>query len=231
MVFYNVDISSEDFDQIKVRGGLKVKDMDPQMKARVEYLVNNMNQGETQVLVDHMYDTVLTIVGMPNRNGGSSTSDTGVAVIYRDGWSEAESYAKLTEAEFRKAERRFLRLIIRICRGFGEFGDLKVSDIRIQFTRRNYENIQGKAQVLIQMLSSDKIHPRLAFEHCGMFPDPDLAYKLSEEWIREQEKKAEKKQAELMAQQAQRGGANGEAGTDTGDGGEDSGSAPARKQS
>jgi len=231
MVFYNVDISSEDFDQIKVRGGLKVKDMDPQMKARVEYLVNNMNQGETQVLVDHMYDTVLTIVGMPNRNGGSSTSDTGVAVIYRDGWSEAESYAKLTEAEFRKAERRFLRLILRICRGFGEFGGLKVSDIRIQFTRRNYENIQGKAQVLIQMLSSDKIHPRLAFEHCGMFPDPDLAYKLSEEWIQEQEKKAEKKQAEMMAQQAQQGGANGEAGTDTGDGGEDSGSAPARKQS
>ena len=203
MVFYNVDISSEDFDQIKVRGGLKVKDIDPQMKARVEYLVNNMNQGETQVLVDHMYETVLTIVGMPNRNGGSSTSDTGVAVIYRDGWSEAESYAKLTESEFRRSERRFLRLVLRICRGFGVLSTLKVSDIQIQFTRRNYENIQGKAQVLLQMLSSTKIHPKLAFEHCGLFPDPDLAYKISMEWAEEQERKA---QEQFERQAALQGG-------------------------
>ena len=221
MVFYNIDLTSDDFEEIKTRGGLKVKDIDPQMKAKVEYLVNNMNQGETQCLVDQMYETVLTICGMPNRNGGSSTSDTGIAVVYRDGWSAAESVAKITENAFKKAERHFLKLLLRICRGFGGLPTLKVSDIKIQFTRRNYENIQMKSQVLTTMLQNPKIHPKLAFEHCGMFPDPDLAYKISMEYAEEQEKKMQ----EMMLQQ----GGNDEADTDTGDGGKDTGSSQARK--
>ena len=228
MVFYNVDISSDDFEQIKVSGGLKVKDIDPQMKARVEYLVNNMSQGETQVLVDNMYEAVLTIVGMPNRNGGSSTSDTGIAVVYRDGWSEAESYAKNTENTYKLAERRFLKLLLRICHGRGRLDGLRAWDVKIQFTRRNYENIQMKSQVLITMLQSGMIHPRLAFEHCGMFPDPDLAYKMSMEWVEEQEKKAEEKQKELLAQQ---GGAQDGDKADTGNGGEDRKPAASRQQS
>ena len=43
---------------------------------------------------------------------------------------------------------------------------------------------------LIAMLNSDKIHPKLAFEHSGMFADAELAYKISEEYAIEQEKKA-----------------------------------------
>lgn len=34
---------------------------------------------------------------MPNRNGNASTSDTGSAVIMRDGWSDAEARAKDSE--------------------------------------------------------------------------------------------------------------------------------------
>lgn len=75
MLFHNVDISSEDFDELRERGAIKFKDIDPQLKAEINYLVSNLNQGETQTLVDHMYQTVLTICGMPNRNGGSSTSN------------------------------------------------------------------------------------------------------------------------------------------------------------
>ena len=230
MVFYNVDISSDDFEQIKVRGGLKVKDIDPQMKAKVEYLVNNMNQGETQCLVDHMYEAVLTIVGMPNRNGGTSTSDTGLAVVYRDGWSAAESVAKITESRFKMSERLFLKLLLKICRGFGGLLSLKVSDVKIQFTRRNYENIQMKAQVLDIMLKNPMIHPRLAFEHCGMFPDPDLAYKISMDWYKEQEKKQQEQMRQQMLMK-QQGGAGSGTEADTGDGGKDTGDPPARKQS
>ena len=67
--------------------------------------------------------------------------------------------------------------------------ELKVSNVEIRFTRRNYENILQKAQVLDLMLKNDKIHPRLAFEHCGLFVDSDLAYTLSAEYAEEQEKK------------------------------------------
>lgn len=229
MVFYNIDLSSDDFDAIRISGGLKVKDIDPQMKAKVEYLVNNMNQGETHVLTDTMYDAVLTICGMPNRHSGSASGgDNGIAVIYRDGWSAADAFAKFTESSFKLSERHFLRILLRICRGFGKLSGLKVWDIKIQFTRRNYENIQTKAQVLLQMLSTDKIHPKLAFEHCGMFPDPDLAYKISQEWADEMEKKAEEKQHKLFEQQKELGGSDGSE-ADTGTGGTDRNPAEARK--
>lgn len=74
---------------------------------------------------------------------------------------------------------------------------MKLSAIEIRFTRRNYENISEKANVLITMLNNPKIAPVLAFIHCGMFSDPQVAYKMSMEYAEEQEKKA----AEFAAKQ------------------------------
>lgn len=227
MLFHNVDISSEDFKQLREEGAIKFKDIDPQLKAEVSYLINSLNQGETQTLVDHMYQTVLTICGMPNRNGGSSTSDTGSAVIMRDGWSAAEARAKDSELMFKKSERRFLKLVLNICRTLVEM-DLKVCNIEIRFTRRNYENILQKAQVLDLMLKNNKIHPRLAFEHCGLFVDSDLAYALSAEYTEEQEKKA---QEMMNKQNLEKGEDTNDPGNNEGNGGTDGNSVEARKQS
>ena len=184
MLFQNVDITEEDFGRLKDLGAIKVKDIDPQYKADVRYLVNDLNQDSAETLVDHQYQTILEIVGMPNRNGGSSTSDTGVATIVRDGWSDAEARAKNTEEMFKVSERRTLKLILGICETFTGMR-LGLRDVEIRFTRRNYENIMQKSQVLITMLASDKIAPKLAFEHCGMFADPERAYLESEEYMRQ----------------------------------------------
>lgn len=190
MVFYNIDISATDYEELRRQGALKVSDADPQMKAKVEYLINNMSQAETQTLKDDMYQTVLEICGMPNRNGGTSTSDTGSAVIMRDGWSAAEARAKDSELMFKKSERRLLKMVLNVCRAMGAL-NLKVSNIEIRFTRRNYENITQKAQVLDLMLKNEKIHPQLAFAHSGMFVDPELAYTMSDERYQDLLKKAE----------------------------------------
>lgn len=228
MLFHNVDISSEDFDELRERGAIKFKDIDPQLKAEINYLVSNLNQGETQTLVDHMYQTVLTICGMPNRNGGSSTSDTGSAVIMRDGWSAAEARAKDSELMFKKSERIFLKVVLNICRTLADM-DLKVCNVEIRFTRRNYENILQKAQVLDLMLKNNKIHPRLAFEHCGLFVDSDLAYTLSAEYSEEQEQKAQElfEQQQRMKQE----GNDDDSGNNEGNGGADGKSAETREQS
>ena len=227
LLFHNVDISSDDYQKLREEGAIKYKDIDPQLKAEVAYLTNSLNQGETQTLVDHMYQTVLTICGMPNRNGGSSTSDTGSAVIMRDGWSDAEARAKNSELMFKKSERRFLKLVLNICRTLVGM-DLKVHNIEIRFTRRNYENILQKAQVLDLLLKNPKVHPRLAFEHCGLFVDSDLAYALSAEYVEEQEKKAQ----ELLEKQNQMKGEDGnDPGNNEGNGGADGKSAETREQS
>lgn len=182
MLFHNVDISADDFGTLKELGAIKYKDIDSTLKAEITYLNSELNQAQTQTLVDSMYETVLTICGMPNRNGGTSTSDTGTAVIMRDGWSAAESRAKGMEPIFKKSEKEFLKLVLRICRDMGNLS-LKLSALEIRFTRRNYENIAQKVTVLTQMLACKKLAPELAFTTCGAFSDPQVAYKMSLPYI------------------------------------------------
>lgn len=191
--FVNCDIDEEQFKALKEMGAIKVKSVDGSV-ADVSIVTQELNQMQTQTLVDYLYQTVLTICGMPNRNGGSSTSDTGAAVIMRDGWSLAESRAKDSELMFKKSEHEVLKLILRIIRDTEGLSDdiynLRLKNISLQFTRRNYENVQSKAQVLVSMLQQNKIHPRLAFQHSGLFTDPESAYQLSKEYAEEQAKKA-----------------------------------------
>ena len=190
--FINCDISAEDFKELKDLGAIKVKSVDG-ANADVDMITNELNQGQSQTLVDYLYQTVLTICGIPNRNGGSSTSDTGSAVLLRDGWSLAESRAKDSELMFKKAEKNVLKLVLKICRDSAstspEVCSLRLKDIELSFTRRNYDNIQSKAQVLVQMLGQTKIHPRLAFAHCGMFSNVEDAYAMSMEYAEEQAQK------------------------------------------
>lgn len=187
LLFNNCDIDAEEVAKLKELGAIKVKSVDG-MPASVSNIVNTLDQTQTQTLIDYLYQSILTICGMPNRNGGSSTSDTGTAVVYRDGWTSAEARAKESEMMFIRSEMQMLKLVLRICNDI-EGIDLKLSDISVKFTRRNYENIQSKAQVLNTMLSNNKIHPLLAFTHCGMFSDPESAYAMSKKYLEEVEEK------------------------------------------
>lgn len=148
------------------------------MEQKLQLLTEKIDQSQTQELKNDLYDSVLTICAMPNRNGGGSTKDTGVAVIYRDGWSAAETRAKKIEMTFKKSEREFLKLALSILRASGGL-DLNFSDLEIKFTRRNYEGLEQKAGVLDKLLSNPKIAPRLAFMVSNLFPDPEEAYRES----------------------------------------------------
>ena len=181
--FINCEIDEAQFKALKEMGAIKVKSVQGQ-NADVDVVKTELNQDQTQTLVNDVYQRILTICGMPNRNGGTSTSDTGNAVIFRDGWETAESRAKDFEHTFKKSEKKMLKLVLRLMKELAGV-ELKLSDIDMKFTRRNYENIQSKSQVLTTMLSNPKIHPKLAFEHCGMFSDAESAYKESEKYYEE----------------------------------------------
>lgn len=185
--FINCDIDEEQFKALKDLGAIKVKSLDGQ-NADVDMVTNDISQDQTHILRKDLYDAVLTICGIPNRNGGTSTSDTGQAVIYRDGWSAAESRAKDIEKMFKRSEKNMLKIILGICRE-ANLLNLNLKDIDMKFTRRNYEAIQSKSQVLIQMLAQPKVHPLLAFTSCGMFSDPEGAYAMSQEYYEEEQRK------------------------------------------
>lgn len=183
IVLVNAEIDEERATQIRDAGIITLKsfgDNKPELKIVAEQL----NQQETQTLVNYMYQTVLNIVGMPNRNGGSSTSDTGSAVIMRDGWESAEARAKSDELMLKEAERQFLKVVLEIMRQTVGT-NLKLIDIETKFTRRNYDNIGVKAQVLTTMLDNEKIHPDLAFSSCGLFVDSAEAAQKSAEHYNE----------------------------------------------
>ena len=185
--FVNCDITADDFKELKELGAIKVKSVDG-ANADVDVVTNDLNQDQSQTLKEDCYSAILTICGIPNRNGGSSTSDTGAAVLLRDGWSLAEARAKDSEHMFKKSEKKMLKLVLRICRDLGDIS-LRLKDIDMKFTRRNYEAIQSKSQVLVSMLQQPKIHPMLAFSHCGMFTDPENAYAMSMKHYEEEQKK------------------------------------------
>lgn len=188
--FVNCDITSEDFDKLKDLGAIKVKSSEGQ-QADVDIVTSELNQMQTQTLVDYLYQTVLTICGMPSMsNGSTSDSSNNGAVILKNGWQGAETRAKDSELMFKESEQLVLKLILRIIRDTQGLSDelysLKLKDIECRFTRRNYDNILSKSQVLVSMLAQNKIHPRLAFAHCGLFTDPEDAYRVSEQYAKEQ---------------------------------------------
>ena len=199
--FINCDISKEEYQEFLELGAIKVKSVDG-ANADVDVVSQDLNQTQTQTLKEDCYNAILTICGMPNRNGGTSTSDTGAAVLLRDGWSLAEARAKDSENMFKKSEKKMLKLVLRICKELSDF-DLSLKDIELQFTRRNYENIQSKSQVLVTMLENNKIHPLLAFQHSGLFIDPERAYAMSLKYYEEE-------QAKQLDQFAQNNANNGD---------------------
>lgn len=199
--FINCEITAKDFVELLEKGAIMVKSP-PGVSADVDIVASQLDQTQTQVVKDDAYSSVLTICGMPNRNGGSSTSDTGAAVIYRDGWSAAETRAKDSENSFKRSERQVLALVLKACREVEgapkEVAELSLKDITLKFTRRNYENIQTKAQVLDLLLKNGKVHPLVAYQMCGALPDPESACRMGLEWFDKQQKEEIKRALEQV---------------------------------
>lgn len=176
MMFKGVNIESGDYKALREEGAIVVPP-----DGDIKYLISELNQDQTQTLLDSIYDEMMEIVGLPRRRTGQSAGDNGIAVVYRDGWEEAESHAQGDETMFKKSEQKFLRLACFICndtRGT----HLRAEDIQTHFTRRNYENLINKAEAFSTLIATEWVDPSLLFNQFGMFPDPELAYKLSKKY-------------------------------------------------
>lgn len=180
LVMKGFDVENADtasfMQELKQNGGLFLPE-----EGDAKYVSQELNQAQTQELVDDLNDAILQIVGMPNRNGGSSTSDTGAAVILRDGWSAAESRAVKREIIFKSSERRFLKLAVVVCNAIGGT-NLQLRNIGIQFPRRNYTNDSANVSNLVTLLSNDWVRPEFAYEHSNLTPDPHREWLLAKKW-------------------------------------------------
>ena len=185
-VFQNCDIDDGSYGNLSIGGqAVKIKTVTQGMEAKVYRVSSELSQSGVQQRVDDLTDAYLTICGMPNRNGGSSTSDTGQAVIFRDGWSEAESRAKDTEKLFCRSERQFLRIVLNICdaKKWAKLGGLDLRDIDIDFARKSLNNLQSKFQCMSEGLNNSYIDPMDMYNAFGdIFGDKVAAYRRGLAW-------------------------------------------------
>lgn len=187
MIFYNCQLGDdEDGNPITPRyireaGAIFLKSIG-QDKADLKILSEQLDQTQTQVLIDNMYEKVLSICGMPSTTkGGSSTSDTGAAVLYRDGWYQADTYARNTEDLFKEANRRFDRIMVNILNRKTDL-NLTEDDFELQFVRNETANILVKTQSALN-LKELGFSPELAFAKSGVSNDPIADVENSRKYI------------------------------------------------
>lgn len=197
-VFQDCEISGDDYRNLSLGGqAVMISGSSQARDPKVYRIATELQQSGVQQRVDSLTDDYLEICGMPNRNGGSSTSDTGAATIFRDGWFAAEGRAADTEKLFKRSEREFLRIVLNICNAKQKIVDLELKDIEIDFGRKNLNNLQSKFQCMCEGLANDKIHPQSVYEAFGdIFGDKTIAYQKGMEWY---EKSKAEQEASLQA--------------------------------
>ena len=168
-------------DSIRKAGMIALRSVG-ENKADFRILSEELDQQQTQTLVDDLYDQALRICSMPTTTkGGRSTSDTGQAVIFRDGWEQAAASARNTEDLFKESNRRFDEIFTDILRRKGLL-DISLVDFELNFVRNETAGVQSKAQAMQTMLAAG-MAPELAFAKSGISNDPVADVKMSKKYL------------------------------------------------
>ena len=168
--FVNCEIDKETFLAMRQEGALVVKSNNGENKADVGVMTSELNQTESQVAFDDLFNKFLEIQGLANREGNTG-GDTGNAVSLRNGHHESSLREAIDEPIIKKAERMSLRIILnrlRIKKGF----TLLPSDIEIHINRDKLNNILTKSEAL-QILLNSGIHYKRAIKTVGLFSDAE----------------------------------------------------------
>lgn len=197
LVFINQEIDIDTFKKLVQAGAIEVTSNDPQKPADVKLLTSQLLHSETKIVTDDLYNNVLTICGVPRLNDKPSGGDTGQARLLGEGWTMADERAKQDELSFKKSERQFLKLILRICKYKSSLKSLKISDIDIKFTRNKSDNLLVKTQGLMNMKQA-QVPPEVAFAICGLFSDPNDVFAKGKEYFGDDFWKAEALGKQLM---------------------------------
>ena len=152
-------------------------------KADFRILSEQLDQTQTQVLVDYLYEQVLRICAMPStHDGNGSIRDSGTASLVRNGWFQADAAARNTEDLFKKSNKYFDEIIVSILRRKNLL-DISINDFELELVRNETVNIQSKAQSF-QTLMAAGFHPELAAKKSGVSNDPVADMKMSEKYIK-----------------------------------------------
>lgn len=188
LVFYNCELGSDEDgntvtpEMIRAMGAVFLKSIG-ENKADLKEISSQLDQSQTQVFIDNLYDQVLSICGMPisDRNGNNYHA-TGMVALVDNGWYQADTVARNTEDLFLESNASFDEIITDILREKGLL-DIKPTDFALQFVRNESANIQSKAQAFQTLLAAG-MHPELAAKKSGVSNDPVADIKMSDKYLK-----------------------------------------------
>lgn len=182
ILFKNSKIDAETFKKLRVEGVLSIKDTADNRTADAKMMTSELSQDGTQTSKDDLYNSLLTIQGMPSRQEASG-GDTGQAVALRNGYYAEEKRAELRIPIFQRSERMMLRYVLNKLRVLENF-DLTISDIDIRPNRSKLENMMVKAQVL-QILHQIGVDDAVSMKLVNLFSDAQDAIMKSKDRMAE----------------------------------------------
>lgn len=188
LVFYNCELGEDEEGNtitpqlIRAMGAVFLKSIG-ENKADLKEISSQLDQTQTQVFIDNLYDQVMTICGMPMTDrSGSKYHATGMVALVDNGWYQADTVARNTEDLFIESNREFDEIITQILREKGLL-DIEPTDFDLQFVRNETANIQSKAQAFQTLLAAG-MHPELAAKKSGVSNDPVADIKMSEKYLK-----------------------------------------------
>ena len=215
--FVNCQVDETTLADIKRTGAICVES-NGDKNADVDIMSQELNQSESQVAKDDLWDNVQNILAIPNKQENSG-GDTAGAVRLRNGWDVSKQRAELKDPFIIEAERKLAKLMLEIIRikGLNDC-ELKPFDYDIQINHSPTDNMQVKVESL-QMLLSAGIAPVVAIKTVGLFEDVqkvlslsqpylDVLYKTVDDEITNQGLEADVEKADALLNQEKQDGKN-----------------------
>ena len=169
--FVNCEVDKDGFEAMRQQGALVVRSNNGENKADVDIMTSELNQSESQIAFDDLFNKFLEIHGLARQGGLRSGGDSQGAVELREGHYESSLRDAINEPIIIKSERMTLRIILNRLRIKKKF-TLLPSDIEIHLNRNKLNNLLTKAEAL-QILLNSGIHYKRAIKTVDLFSDSE----------------------------------------------------------
>lgn len=179
--FINCEVDEEQFEKMKMNCALVVKSINKDNKADVDVITQELDQSQSQIAKDDLWDNALSILAIPSKQGNTG-GDTQGAVELRNGWDFSKTRAKLKDPLIVTAEKRLAKVVLNIIRIYEKDLNLSLRDFTVQINHSPQDNMYTKSQTLLQLLQCG-VHPLVAIKTVGLWGDAEKTFLLSKPYL------------------------------------------------
>lgn len=179
--FINCEVDEEQFEKMKMNCALVVKSINKDNKADVDVITQELDQSQSQIAKDDLWDNALSILAIPSKQGNTG-GDTQGAVELRNGWDFSKTRAKLKDPLIVTSEKRLAKVVLNIIRIYGKDLNLSLRDFTVQINHSPQDNMYTKSQTLLQLLQCG-VHPLVAIKTVGLWGDAEKTFLLSKPYL------------------------------------------------